>query len=130
MKKVMKIIIGILLVIGIGIGGIKLMQKIEHDQMVEIVKSEGVREIIEEQLKYLDNEALSEEGLIKTYEIDDSSIIHSPMGGISFNVFLNSDRKLRVVFELEKDSNTGKIEYSGGGYSSEVKKLVGEINND
>ncbi|CYV83380.1 DUF1310 family protein [Streptococcus suis] len=130
MKKVMKVIIGILLVIGIGIGGIKLMQKIEHDQMVEIVKSEGVREIIEEQLKYLDNEALSEEGLIKTYEIDDSSIIHSPMGGISFNVFLNSDRKLRVVFELEKDSNTGKIEYSGGGYSSEVKKLVGEINND
>ncbi|HEM5190766.1 TPA: DUF1310 family protein [Streptococcus suis] len=130
MKKVMKIIIGILLVIGIGIGGIKLMQKIEHDQMVEIVKSEGVREIVEEQLKYLDNEALSEDGLIKTYEIDDSSIIHSPLGGISFNVFLNSDRKLRVVFELEKDSNTGKIEYSGGGYSSEVKKLVGEINND
>lgn len=130
MKKVMKVIIGILLVIGIGIGGIKLMQKIEHDQMVEIVKSEEVREIVEEQLKYLDNEALSEEGLIKTYEIDDSSIIHSPMGGISFNVFLNSDRKLRVVFELEKDSNIGKIEYSGGGYSSEVKKLVGEINND
>lgn len=130
MKKVMKVIIGILLVIGIGIGGIKLMQKIEHDQMVEIVKSEEVREIVEEQLKYLDNEALSEEELIKTYEIDDSSIIHSPMGGISFNIFLNSDRKLRVVFELEKDSNTGKIEYSGGGYSSEVKKLVGEINND
>ncbi|HEM3570096.1 TPA: DUF1310 family protein, partial [Streptococcus suis] len=60
MKKVMKVIIGILLVIGIGIGGIKLMQKIEHDQMVEIVKGEEVREIIEEQLKYLDNEALSE----------------------------------------------------------------------
>ncbi|MFI3064307.1 DUF1310 domain-containing protein [Streptococcus suis] len=130
MKKVMKIVIGILLVIGIGIGGFKLMQKIEHDQMVEIVKSEEVREIVEEQLKYLDNEALSEEGLIKTYEIDDSSTIHSPMGGISFNIFLNSDRKLRVVFELEKDSNTGKIEYSGGGYSAEVKKIVGEINND
>lgn len=43
MKKVMKIIIGILLVIVIGIGGFKLMQKIEHDQMVEIVKSEENR---------------------------------------------------------------------------------------
>lgn len=130
MKKVVKILVGVIVAIALGIGGIKLMQKIEHDQMVEVVKSEEVREIVEEQLKYLDNEAFLEEGLIKTYEIDDSSIIHSPMGGISFNVFLNSDRKLRVVFELEKDSNTGKIEYSGGGYSSEVKKLVGEINND
>ncbi|AER18554.1 DUF1310 family protein [Streptococcus suis] len=130
MKTVVKILVGVIAAIALGIGGFKLMQKIEHDQMVEIVKSEEVREIVEEQLKYLDNEALSEDGLIKTYEIDDSSIIHSPMGGISFNVFLNSDRKLRVVFELEKDSNTGKIEYSGGGYSSEVKKLVGEINND
>ncbi|HFR3881745.1 TPA: DUF1310 family protein, partial [Streptococcus suis] len=63
MKKVMKVIIGILLVIGIGIGGIKLMQKIEHDQMVEIVKSEEVRGIIEKTLVNEDPQALTQNGL-------------------------------------------------------------------
>ncbi|HFI0509708.1 TPA: hypothetical protein ACGOX6_001449 [Streptococcus suis] len=56
MKTVVKILVGIIVAIALGIGGFKLMQKIEHDQMVEIVKGEEVRKIVEEQLKYLDNE--------------------------------------------------------------------------
>ncbi|HEM6099652.1 TPA: DUF1310 family protein, partial [Streptococcus suis] len=57
MKTVVKILVGVIVAIALGIGGFKLMQKIEHDYMVEVVKSEEVRKIVEEQLKYLDNES-------------------------------------------------------------------------
>ena len=58
----------------------------------------------------------------------EKSIRHNPMGGIMFRIFLNSDEKLVVYYTLQKDSRTGKTEYSGGGYSQEVGKLIGEGN--
>ncbi|MCG9877637.1 DUF1310 family protein [Streptococcus suis] len=122
MKKVMKVIIGILLVIGIGIGGIKLMQKIEHDQMVEIVKSEEVRGIIEKTLVNEDPQALTQNGLIKSYKIDYSTIRKNPMGGIMFNVIINDDAKLYGRFGLQKEFE----EFRGTGMdlSSELASLL------
>ncbi|MGQ7362205.1 DUF1310 family protein [Streptococcus suis] len=122
MKKVMKIIIGILLVIGIGIGGIKLMQKIEHDQMVEIVKGEEVRGIIEKTLVNEDPQALTQNGLIKSYKIDYSTIRKNPMGGIMFNVIINDDAKLYGRFGLQKEFE----EFRGTGMdlSSELATLL------
>ena len=43
-----------------------------------------------------------------------------------FHVILNSDEKLVVYYTLQKDSRTGKIEYSGGGYTKEVDELIRE----
>ncbi|MGQ7513450.1 DUF1310 family protein [Streptococcus suis] len=51
MKKVMKVIIGILLVIGIGIGGIGYMQHKEHEKMVAIATSEEARKVYEDFMK-------------------------------------------------------------------------------
>ena len=68
--------------------------------------------------------------VIKSYEIDIDSIKHNPMGGIDFKVYVNSDKKLRVMYGLEKDSNTGKIEYSGGGYSAQLAELLKKVKND
>ncbi|HEM3612811.1 TPA: DUF1310 family protein, partial [Streptococcus suis] len=82
MKTVVKILVGIIAAIALGIGGFKLMQKIEHDQMVEIVKSEEVKEIIEDNLYYIDSDSFTEKGVIKSYKIDEDSIRHNPMGGI------------------------------------------------
>jgi hypothetical protein len=48
------------------------------------------------------------------------------MGGIMFRVILNSDENLVVHFTIQKSSYTGKIEYSGGGYTKEVAELIGE----
>ena len=45
---------------------------------------------------------------------------------LMFHIILNSDEKLVVYYTLQKDSRTGKIEYSGGGYSQEVGKLIGD----
>ncbi|HFU3860639.1 DUF1310 family protein [Streptococcus suis] len=122
MKKGLKVIIGILLVIVIGIGGFKLMQKIEHDQMVEIVKSEEVRGIIEKTLVNEDPQALTQNGLIKSYKIDYSTIRKNPMGGIMFNVIINDDAKLYGRFGLQKEFE----EFRGTGMdlSSELATLL------
>ena len=126
--KIIGIILASLLVIvGLSVGGYKVMKKVEHDEMVRIVKSDEVKKIIENKLKYLDSEALTKEGTIKSYEIDIDSIKHNPMGGIDFKVYVNSDKKLRVMYGLEKDSNTGKIEYSGGGYSAQLAELLKKV---
>ncbi|HEM3614421.1 TPA: DUF1310 family protein [Streptococcus suis] len=123
MKTVVKILVGIIVAIALGIGGFKLMQKIEHDQMVEIVKGEEVRGIIEKTLVNEDPQALTQNGLIKSYKIDYFTIRKNPMGGIDFEVYLNSDKDLIVYYGLEKDME-GQIKYSGGGYTKEVKDLL------
>ncbi|HEL1633901.1 TPA: DUF1310 family protein [Streptococcus suis] len=124
MKTVVKILVGVIAAIALGIGGFKLMQKIEHDQMVEIVKSEEVREIIEERLISYDTRALTEEGAIRSYSIDSSSIRRNPMGGISFTVHVNNDSGLYVFYTINKDSNTKKIVLEGGGNSSRFENLI------
>ena len=121
MKKVLLILGAVLLGTMIAIGGCKVQGKSQKEQMLEIVKSEEVKKIIEETLKNEDSKALTNEGVIKSYQIDEKSIKHNPMGGIMFRIFLNSDEKLVVYYTLQKDSRTGKIEYSGGGIR---RKLV------
>ncbi|NQR92907.1 DUF1310 family protein, partial [Streptococcus suis] len=81
MKKVMKIIVGILLVIGIGIGGIGYMQHKEHEKMVAIATSEEARAVYEKHMKANDPKALTADGIIKTYEIDTETLEYNPMGG-------------------------------------------------
>ena len=94
--------------------------------MVRIVKSEEVKAIIEEDLNDIHEGALKEGNSIYSYQIDEKSIRHNPMGGIMFHIILNSDEKLVVYYTLHKDSRTAKIEYSGGGYTREVAELIGE----
>ena len=94
--------------------------------MVRIVKSDEVKAIIAEDLNDLHEGALKEGNSIYSYQIDEKSIRHNPMGGIMFHIILNSDEKLVVYYTLQKDSRTGKIEYSGGGYTKEVDELIRE----
>ena len=119
-------IISVLALIGLIIGGYQLKQQAEYNEMVRIVKSEEVKAIIEEDLNDIHEGALKEGNSIYSYQIDEKSIRHNPMGGIMFRIFLNSDEKLVVYYTLQKDSRTGKIEYSGGGYTREVAELIGE----
>lgn len=127
MKKLMIILAAILVVIGIVIGGYKLMQKVEHDKMVDIVYSKEVKKIIEDDLKYFDENALSDKGFIKSYKIDTTTIEHNPMGGIMFDVYVNNDHKLQIGFILEK--NNGVIQSSSLDYSEELSNYVKEHKN-
>ena len=128
MKKLMIILAAILVVIGIVIGGYKLMQKVEHDKMVDIVYSKEVKKIIEDDLKYFDENALSDKAFIKSYKIDATTIEHNPMGGIMFDVYVNNNHKLRIFFTLEK--YRGVIRNSGGGNSAEFEKLINGDNHE
>ena len=61
--------------------------------MVRIVHSKEVKKVIEEELKELDPNALTPKGKIQSYEIDDKTIEHNPMGGIMFQVSLSMEIK-------------------------------------
>jgi len=126
LKKISVVIISIFLSVTLMMGGYKLMQQLEYNEMVRIVKSEEVKVIIEEDLNDIHEGALKEGNSIYSYQIDEKSIRRNPMGGIMFHVILNSDENLVVYFTIQKSSYTGKIEYSGGGYTKEVAELIGE----
>ncbi len=128
MKKLRLILVAILVIISIVIGGYKIMQKVEHDKMIEIVYSKEVKKIIEADLKDYDKNAFTDSGAIKSYKIDDTTIEHNPMGGIMFDVYVNNDHKLLIHFTLEK--YRGVIRNSGGGYSAEFEKLIKGDNHE
>ena len=125
-KKLIKVLLGLLVGVGVIVGSYKIMEVVQNNEMNHIVKSEEVKEIVENYLKYLDEDALTDKGKIISYQIDEQSIEHNPMGGIMFTVFLNDDSELYVRMTLEKNHETGKIQRSGGGYAKKVKDLVGK----
>ncbi|MGT2770428.1 hypothetical protein D8827_04325 [Streptococcus intermedius] len=124
MKKVLLILGAVLLGTMIAIGGCKVQGKSQKEQMLEIVKSEEVKKIIEETLKNEDSKALTNEGVIKSYQIDEKSIKHNPMGGIMFNIIINNDKELYGMFGLQKDSQTQKIRGTGMDLSVKLSKLI------
>ena len=126
LKKIIRVLIGLFVVVGLVVGGYTIMEIVRNHEMVQIVKRDEVKEIIENYLRYLDNDALTDKGKIVSYQIDEQSIEHNPMGGIMFTVFLNDDSELYVRMTLEKHHETGKIQQSGGGYAKKVKDLVGK----
>ena len=126
LKKIIKVLIGLFVVVGLVVGGYTIMGIVRNNEMVHIVKSNEVKEIVENFLRYLDNDALTDKGRIISYQIDEQSIEHNPMGGIMFTVLLNDDSELYVRMTLEKNHETGKIQRSGGGYAKKVKDLVGK----
>ena len=121
-----RVLLGLFVVVGLVVGGYTIMGVVRNHEMVQIVKSDEVKEIVENYLRYLDNDALTDKGKIISYQIDEQSIEHNPMGGIMFTVLLNDDSELYVRMTLEKDYETGKIQQSGGGYAKKVKDLVGK----
>ena len=100
MKKGMKILIGILLVIGIGIGGFIYMQHREHEKMVQIATSKEAKKVYEEFIKARDPKAFTEEGIIQIYEVDKSSLKYNPMGGLMVKILLNRKTDVYISFNL------------------------------
>ncbi|MBM7642753.1 DUF1310 family protein [Streptococcus loxodontisalivarius] len=124
MKKVGIFLIGVLAVIGISLGGWKIKETVEQQGIIKIVNSNDVKNIIEDNLKIYDKNALTKKGIIKTYMIDDTTIKRSPMGGILFDIYINNNHELLMHFTLEKDK--GVLKQSGGGYSKEFSKFIKE----
>ena len=125
--KIIGIVLASLLVIvGLSVGGFKVMKQAEHDEMVRIVEGEEVKKIIEDNLKLRHKGALEEGNIIQNYDIDINSIFHSPMGGIKFKIYINNDEELYVFFTINKDRSSGKLVNDGGGSSAKFKKIITE----
>lgn len=116
MKKVLKLI-AILLGIGIIAGCMNTPSK---ERMNEELKKPEVMKLIDEVIKGFDKDAFTEDGIIKTYEIDYNKTEYSPMGGINFTIYINGDRNLNIQDTLNKYSR---------GYSLGAKVLSPELSH-
>ena len=126
LKIVGIILASFLVIVGLSIGGYKVMKQVEHDEMVRVVKGEEVKKIIEDNLKLRHKGALEEGNIIQNYDIDINSIFHSPMGGIKFKIYINNDEELYVFFTINKDRSSGKLVNDGGGNSAKFEKMITE----
>ena len=123
-RKIIKGFVALLILIGLGLGGIKIMQQVQYNEMVSTVKSEEVKNIIEHNLKLRHEGALENGDVIQSYQIDVDSIEHSPMGGIIFKVYINNDEQLYVHFLINKDLNCDQLVNEGGGTSQKFRELI------
>ena len=128
MKQKHKIILSVIsLFVAVCIGvGLYLAHKNQEFQkeMFRIVHSEEVRELIEEDLKRKDPNALTDKGKIRSYKIDDSSIKHNPMGGIMFNIIINDSISMVGKTGLWMNGENGKIRTDGMSESAGLQALL------
>ena len=117
-----------MLLLGILIwGGLLVKNHLEFQQeMVRIVHSKEVKKVIEEELKELDPNALTPKGKIQSYEINDKTIEHNPMGGIMFKVIINGNKEITGSMGLRKRSEDGPIRSVGMSESTELQNLIGD----
>ena len=122
----------LLVLVGLVVGGYTVMGIVRHNEMVQIVKSDEVKAIIENNLKQRHKGALEEGNIIQSYEIDKDSIFLSPMGGIKFRVFINNNKEMYVNFSINKDPRytDGRLVNEDGGPSLEFEKLISESGNE
>ena len=120
MKKVL-VLVTLLLGIGIIAGCTNTPSK---EKMNEELKKPEVAAVIEENLKNLDNNAFTENGKIKTYNIDYDKTYYNPMGGIEVIIYVNGNQNLKLQYTVVKTNN--KYEIGSGSGSEELTKLLKE----
>ena len=128
MKKIISIIIAVMVLFLIG-GCSKMIGTPSKEEMTKVVKSEEGKKIIEEGLKNIEKDALTEKGVIKSYEVDYDSVKHNPMGSIMFDIYINNDKELYIRKTLVKGID-GNLTSGGGGYSSKLDRLLERLNNE
>ena len=89
-----------------------------------IVHGEEGKVAIENMLKIMDEKALTPEGKIKSYKIDESYTKNNPMGGIIVRVIINDDPELDVETTLNKYPSRGKLEHGVILRSQKMGELV------
>ena len=128
-RVVKKILIGILstvAIIAILIGG-----KIQMDKyrVKTIIHGEEGKAAIENMLKIMDEKALTPEGKIKSYQIDDSYTERNPMGGVNISIVVNGDKEMIINTTLERYSSSGKYEINSKAVSPKLSQEIRRGNN-
>ncbi|MCY7088275.1 DUF1310 family protein [Streptococcus oralis] len=124
-KKSMIILISILAVIGITIGGCSMHQYQKKQEMIAIATSDKAKKVYENHMRANDPKALTEDGIIKSYDIDTETLEYNPMGGLMVRIYFNDDKELDFHFGLIKD-NSGNYESYGYTVSPKLSSMLKE----
>ena len=121
----MIILFSILAVIGIAIGGCSMHQYQKKQEMIAIATSDEAKKVYENHMRANDPKALTEDGIIKSYDIDTETLEYNPMGGIMVRIYFNNDKELDFHFGLIKD-NSGNYESYGYTVSPKLSSMLKE----
>ena len=125
-KRMGKGLAAFLVVVAVVFVCFKVMRYTEQMKMSSIVNSEEARKVYEKDLKYIDKDAFTPDGVIQSYEI--SSFEKNPMGGIIVYLFVNDHKEYTVSVFLHKQDFDGKLVSGGGGWSPQLEQLIKEKN--
>ena len=121
-----KALIGVSLAVlaAVGVVGGKVYMNNNDNKIENIVKSDEAKQTIEEMLKKLDSKALTSEGKIKSYKIDESYSKVNPMGGIDRKILINNNEKLVLETTLNKYSEGKGYKHGALGMTQELNSLL------
>ena len=121
MKKIVIRILTVIAVIAMLIIG-----KIQMDKyrVKSIAHGEEGKAAIENMLRVLDEKALTPEGKIKSYKIEDNYTHRNPMGGVSVKIVINEDESLYLGTILNKYPSSKEYDLGVLSFSPEVRKLI------
>ena len=117
-----KIVIGILTIIVVI--AMLIIGKIQMDKyrVKSIAHSEEAKVAIENMLKIMDEKALTPEGKIKSYKIDDNYTERNPMGGVNISIVVNDDKEMMINTTLEKYLSSEKYEINSKAVSPKLSQ--------
>lgn len=114
----------ILVLIGLPMLNFLLMKQRINQEMQRVARSERAKELIEEKIRREDPKAFTDEGIIRSYEIDYNSVEHNPMGGFTVTTYMNTDKELYMRFLFDKDR--GYLDIGGGTISGKLSDMLEE----
>ena len=121
MRKIVIRILTVIVIIALLIIG-----KIQIDKyrIKSITYGEEGKAAIENMLKIMDEKALTPEGKIKSYKIDEGYTHKNPMGGVSVKIVINGDESLYLGTILNKYSSSKEYNLGVLSFSPELRKLI------
>ena len=121
MRKIVIRILTVIVIIALLIIG-----KIQMDKyrIKSITHGEEGKAAIENMLKIMDEKALTPEGKIKSYKIDDNYTHRNPMGGVSVKIVINGDESLYLGTILNKYPSSKEYDLGVLSFSPELRKLI------
>ena len=125
-KRLGKGIAALLVIVAIVFVSFKVLGYTEQMKMNSIVNSEEAKGVYEKDLKYIDKDAFTQQGVIQSYQI--SSFEKNPMGGIIVYLFVNDHKEYTVSVFLHKNDSDGKLVSGGGSWSPQLEQLIKEKN--
>ncbi|HEL1067959.1 TPA: DUF1310 family protein [Streptococcus equi subsp. zooepidemicus] len=128
MKTLLKLIVFIVgaLVLILGMEVKHRMDIYNQIKQVELknAHSKEVIEMYEQELISMDPQALTDEGLIKSYTIDSDSLFINPMGGFSIHLIINNDPDTYLRVRLDRRNWERDLEIASIYYSEKLEKLL------